>query len=78
MAGGAPPGKIPFGRSGDCCAPDGATSASVNAASNAARVIRCTGRPVGRRTYFFVVPKSTVGGLLIVASFSTENCALGL
>ena len=75
VAGGDPPGKIPLGRSGDCCAPAGAMSASVSAA---ARAIRCIGRPAGGRTYFFVVPKSTVGGLLIVVSFSTANCALGL
>ena len=78
VAGAEPPGKIPLGRSGACCAPTGAMSTSVRAASAAARAIRCIDRSAAGRTYFFVVPKSTVGGLLIVASFSTANCALGL
>ena len=66
-------GKSPFGSSGaGACAMTPAASKPAAAISIAAHE-RASASPRIRVAYFFV-PKSTVGGLLIAASFSTENC----
>ena len=64
-------GKSPFGSSGaGACAKAPAASVLAAAIIHAAHQ---RARPRIRGAYF-LVPKSTVGGLLIAASFSTENC----
>jgi hypothetical protein len=65
-------GNTPFGNSaGACCALTPPTSSPAATASAAAQNRARRGIGDG---YFFGAPKSTVGGLLIAASFSTANC----
>jgi hypothetical protein len=67
-----------------CCAAAGsASSASITEAdaaqpASARRIIRIALPALGCTHHFFGALKSTVGGLLIAASFSTANCGFGL
>ena len=70
-----PEGANPFGNS--CGWASTGEDSTIAAQKSPAIALTLRALEPMRNAYFFFVPKSTVGGLLIAPSSATENCGFG-